>query len=224
MAQQKKPLVRGAILDAAFDLFSTKGYSGTTITEIGRRAGTSTANVYVYFESKLEILYAIYDPWLRERVATLERAVSGIASADERLRFLLRSLWRDIPAEENGFANNLMQAASAAHPGEGYSPALVLWFEERIASMIHDALPPARRALFGEARIGQLLIMAFDGIVINRHLFPQGEVVDDSTLGAVVMMLLGRTGPAKSSWKSAASRRVAVKAVDRAAGKAAGKT
>jgi len=68
MVQRKKPEVREAILAAAFRLFARRGYAATMVADIAREAGVSPGNVYIYFRSKLEILYAIYDPWLRARI------------------------------------------------------------------------------------------------------------------------------------------------------------
>ncbi|MET0207993.1 MAG: TetR/AcrR family transcriptional regulator, partial [Burkholderiaceae bacterium] len=62
MAQHKKTEVREAILEGAFELFSTQGYAATTLSQIAKSAGVSSGNIYIYFESKLDILYAIYDP------------------------------------------------------------------------------------------------------------------------------------------------------------------
>ena len=57
MVQRKKAGIREAILEVAFDLFSEQGYSDTSIPAIARGAGISTANVYVYFTSKIDILF-----------------------------------------------------------------------------------------------------------------------------------------------------------------------
>jgi AcrR family transcriptional regulator len=191
MVQRKKPEVRDAILKSAFRLFSRKGYLATMLTDIARDAEVSPGNIYIYFNSKLEILYAIYDPWLRARLDALDQELRAIRSPRTRVRRLLAALWRDIPAEENGFLNNIMQAISSAKPSEGYRSTLVRWLEKRVAAMLLDALPPRRRAQFKQARIEHVLIMAFDGFAIHRHLHPKGEAIDDRTVNAVAEMLLG---------------------------------
>jgi len=190
MAQVKKQTVRDAILKSAFRLFSRQGYDGTTLSHIAAGAGVSTANVYVYFASKLEVLYAIYDPWLRERLTRLEKDLARVRDPRSRLRMLIEALWRDIPAERNGFANNVMQAASTATPEEGYNPTLLHWVEEHIAAMICDALPPGRRDEFGSARFAHILMMAFDGFVINYHLRP-GRYCSRETIELMCRLLLG---------------------------------
>jgi AcrR family transcriptional regulator len=190
MAQVKKTAVRDAILKSAFRLFSRQGYERTTLAQIAAGARVSTANVYVYFASKLEVLYAIYDPWLRERLTLLAEQLERVRDPHRRLSTLLEALWRDIPAERNGFANNVMQAASTATPEEGYNPTLLLWVEENIAAMIRDALPPARRDELGGAPIAHILMMAFDGFVINYHLQP-GKHCGRETIELMCQLLLG---------------------------------
>jgi len=190
MAQVKKPEVEQAILRSAFELFSRQGYAATTLPQIATGAGVSPANVYIYFRSKLAVLYAIYDPWLRGRNERLERRLAEISSPRERLRTLLTALWRELPRERNGFANNVMQAVSTATPEEGYNPALLAWVEERVAAMIRDAVPPARCRLLGDARFSHMLMMAFDGFVINHHLRP-GAPCGAATIDLVCDLLLG---------------------------------
>lgn len=191
MVQRKKPQIRVAILAAAFRLFSRRGYAATMVADIAREAGVSPGNVYIYFHSKLEILYAIYDPWLRARIEALERQLATERSSRMRLRRLLIALWREIPAEENGFLNNIMQAISASKPSEGYRATLVRWLEKRVADMINDALPASRRRRFAKARVAHVLIMAFDGFAIDCHLHPRRRTIDDRTIDLLTEMLLG---------------------------------
>jgi len=189
MVQQKKALVRDAILEGAFRLFSKRGYAATTLAAIAKSAHVSPGNVYIYFGSKLEILYAIYDPWLRARIHVLEEELSAIRSPRNRLKRLLVALWRDIPAEENGFLNNIMQAISVTDPSEGYRSTLVQWLEGRIAKLLMESLPPDRRVRLRKARLAHVIIMAFDGFAIHRHLHPRENPIDDATIDAIAAML-----------------------------------
>jgi AcrR family transcriptional regulator len=49
---------RQRLLDAATDVFLEKGYDGTRVAEIARRAGLTTGAIYGNFESKAELLTA----------------------------------------------------------------------------------------------------------------------------------------------------------------------
>jgi AcrR family transcriptional regulator len=190
VGQVKKPEVRDAILKTALQLFSKKGYSRTTLEDIARGSGVSSANVYVYFRSKLEILYAIYDPWMRERLNSLETRMAALERPEQKLRLLLTTLWRDMPAEKHGFVNNIMQAISSATARDRYRPTLLRWMEQHLERMLREALPPARRRRLKGARLAHLLVMAFNGYIIYHHINPHAPL-DAATVDAVCAMLLG---------------------------------
>jgi AcrR family transcriptional regulator len=193
MVQVKKPQARAAILDAAQRLFRRQSYHTTTLAQIARAAGMSTANLYVYFDSKLDILYAVYEPWMHARLDLLQKKVKQTDAPLQRVRLILRTLWRDIPAEENGFVNNIVQALSTAGPGETYKPALLNYMEERIGAMIREALPAARRSVVDKTRLAHLLVMALDGFSIHNHINP-GGAADNATINVMASFLLGATG------------------------------
>lgn len=190
MAQVKKPEIRNAILSAADTLFSERGYHNTTLAQIAVKADVSTANLYVYFQSKLDILYSIYDPWLRHRITQLEDDLRRARTPHQRVFKLLHTLWCEIPSEKNGFANNFIQAISTADPKGGYRPELLKWFEVKIATMLRDSLPAWRRDLIAQTRFTHLLAMAFDGFVIGNHLNPSLEC-DDKTITLMASLLIG---------------------------------
>ncbi len=189
MVQVKKPKTREAILNVARRLFGANGYYLTTLSQIAHGAGVSTANLYVYFPSKLSLLYSIYDPWLRERLVKLERTLARIRDPERRIFQLLHALWCEIPAESNGFANNVMQAASTSSPEDGYQPTLLRWVEKRVAAMLRDALPAHRRKVVDETRLAHVLMMAVDGYAIAHHLRPNMKC-DHATLRLMTRLLL----------------------------------
>ena len=94
------------------------------------------------FDSKLDILYTIYDPWLRERLDRLETELAAIANSRTRLLRVLTVLWRDIPEEANGFANNIMQAISGLGPDDHYDPSHLAWYEAKIGKSSGTRTPP----------------------------------------------------------------------------------
>ena len=195
MGQVKKAHVRDAILASAKTLFAEHGYYNTSLPRIAAGAGVSTANVYVYFRSKIEILYEIYDPWLRARLDRLADELTRIDSPFERLRHVLGTFWRDIPAEEGGFGNNIIQAISTFRHGEGYRPTLLYWMEQHLQGLVLACLTQARRKVFAGIELGHFLVMAFDGYIVYHHLDPK-RPLDEVTLDAVCRMLYGG-GPAK---------------------------
>ena len=187
MAQTKKDGVREAILQAAFGQFSDVGYSETSIPSIAAAAGISTANVYRYFPSKLQILYTLYEPWLVARLDALGASLVRVADPRKRLEKLLLALWRELPRATNGFANNVMQALSTSGRNDAYDPHLRLLFQGRVAAWIADATALSAR----ESRIvAGVALMAFDGFAMNVHL-PVGIVCDAATARLMARTLIG---------------------------------
>ncbi|MDZ4054653.1 MAG: helix-turn-helix domain-containing protein, partial [Phenylobacterium sp.] len=54
--QSQKEATRKRVLDAARDLFETRGYEETTVREIARVAEVSVGSVFTTFSSKGDIL------------------------------------------------------------------------------------------------------------------------------------------------------------------------
>lgn len=68
-------LIRNQILDAAEQRLRTYGYGKTTMAEIASDAGMSAANLYRYFENKLDIGAALAQRCFSERLALLQAVV-----------------------------------------------------------------------------------------------------------------------------------------------------
>lgn len=190
MVQRKKDDVRDAICAAAFRLFSAQGYSATSLPQIAREAGISTANVYVYFGSKLEVLFSVYAPWLRERLDRLDDTLERIDDPLRRLERLLLALWRDLPRESNGFANNVMQAISTSAPDGEYSPALREFFQQRVAAWVRRSTGGSQRQA---DRTASVLLMAFDGFAMNARL-KQGVACTPAMAALMAKALLDSAG------------------------------
>ena len=170
MVQVKKAEVRESILAAAGALFTKHGYARATINQIAKAAGIAPSNVYVYFESKLKIMFAIYEPWFRGHLERLEQEVADLPTPEAKVFRIVQKLWRDIPADRNAFSNNIIQAISAATPEDRYDPALLHWTEQKIAGLLSSALPPKRAANVDCVRLAHVLMMAFDGFAVNYRI------------------------------------------------------
>jgi len=80
---------RDAILQASWDLIKHYGYNKTTIDDIARRAGVGKGTVYLYFQSKAEIMLSLTDRTNERIVARLEEIAATDAPPRDRLRACL---------------------------------------------------------------------------------------------------------------------------------------
>lgn len=59
--EEKKKKTKKAILEAAIELFGAKGFEGTSIAQLAKKAGVGKGTVYSYFNTKHDILQAFCD-------------------------------------------------------------------------------------------------------------------------------------------------------------------
>ena len=88
LRERKRARTREAILDAAMELFATRGYDGTTFADIAAAAQIATRTFFGYFASKEELLF----PGADARVQAAIGAIATRAKDDRPSDVLLRAL------------------------------------------------------------------------------------------------------------------------------------
>ena len=83
----QKEATRQRVIEAARELFDTRGYQGTTVREIARHAGVAVGSVFTTFASKDEILSEVMQARLVPLYAEIARVSPHIrGSTVDRLR------------------------------------------------------------------------------------------------------------------------------------------
>ena len=98
------------LMDAAFLLFSHKGYADTSMEEIARAANASTKTIYSRYANKSELLKAVVERIITCNIAEHAAETSPDPGKVEPRHFLV-TLGRRILMELNGPAAGLMQLA-----------------------------------------------------------------------------------------------------------------
>jgi AcrR family transcriptional regulator len=88
---QQSDETREAILSASLKLFAKRGFTSTSVDEIGRAAGITKGAVYWHFKSKDELFLAILDRIRVHWQEVIFRPVSARTGAQERLELLFDS-------------------------------------------------------------------------------------------------------------------------------------
>ncbi len=188
MPQVKKAAINSRILEAAFSLFSEKGYQATSMPDIASRAGTTPGNIYRYYTSKFELFYAVLEPWLNEQIDGLESRVSTMEDGPEKLQEVLTFMWIELPRAGNNFKKNLMEALATKNPEEHYSRNLLQRSERRITRLMDGSLPPdARRALM-PSELAHVVFMAQDGFSLNVRLVEESDRIEELIDGLVALI------------------------------------
>jgi AcrR family transcriptional regulator len=151
---------RRAILDAAEEAFSARGYDGASLAEIGRRAGVSAALPAYFFGGKESLYQAVLERLLAERESRLEPVAARAVAALEHegaLRPALEVLidgYVDFlverPALVRLMAREALDGARRLGPGPRHSAALA----GGLTSVVDALLPHPGRSIDAD----QLLI------------------------------------------------------------------
>jgi AcrR family transcriptional regulator len=108
------------LLDAAVDAFAEQGFGGTSTRDIAVRAGRSQAAVYIHYESKEALLYAISLMGHADALDCLKRAYASSADPAERLHAMVFAFsgWHMDNAKLGRVVQYELHALSGPHRAE----------------------------------------------------------------------------------------------------------
>lgn len=139
---------REAILHATLKLVSQHGFHGTSMAKIAAEAGVSAGIIYHYFESKDDVMNALYREIKQRLGDTLRRTFDPTQPLETRVRHVLGVLMRyylDHPLEsafiEQYTRSPYYTPAIEAETRHFYEPILRT-FEEAQAANLLKPLPP----------------------------------------------------------------------------------
>jgi len=95
---------RDAILDAALRCFVERGFYGTAIPQIAKRAGIASGTIYHYFDSKEALVNALYRKWKSDVARRVFTAFPQWASSREQFRAMWSEMVEFARAHPEAFA------------------------------------------------------------------------------------------------------------------------
>ena len=177
------------ILDAAEALVAEKGFEDATVAEVARRAGSSVGAFYARFHDKTGLLYALYDRYLEQAMATADLALDPARWDGMPIPELLRAVVRflvEVYRERSGLIRAFVlrnysdhefrarQERLSHHVNAGLSRLLLA----RAAEITHP--DPARAAAFGLT----MTVNTIEGAVLFGELRSADLTLSDDELGA----------------------------------------
>lgn len=76
--QERKDLKKKHIIDKAIEVFSVKGYHGTTVKDVVEEANISVGTFYFYFKNKEDLFETLYDEVAEELFIALCNSIQNI--------------------------------------------------------------------------------------------------------------------------------------------------
>ncbi len=115
--QRRKDARPEELVAAALEVFVERGYEGTTLADVARRAGVTKGTIYLYFENKEALFKAVVRETIVPVIAqgeALARSFTG--SARDLLEQLVREYWRLVGETALAGIPKLMMAEAATFP------------------------------------------------------------------------------------------------------------
>lgn len=110
LARIKDELKREKILKTSKILFSQKGYSNTSVSDIVQAANMPVGTIYTYFSKKEEIICTIVEEGWNDIFARLEKLSHSGVSGKEKLRLIIDDFIPELLKDLN-FINILLTEA-----------------------------------------------------------------------------------------------------------------
>jgi len=177
---ERRAETRQRLLDAAAELFATRGIEGSSVDAIAERADRTSGAVYDHFGGKDGLLFALLEGWVDDAAVVIGAELATATTLDERLA----SIWRNVsdPAAGDGrwialehelWSYATRNEAAREHLVRRYRDA---WagVDEAVAEWTDDGHPGV-----GAALIGVLL-----GLEMMRRVDP-AAMTDDVAIAAL---------------------------------------
>lgn len=133
--QRRKEARPQELLDAALTLFVEKGFSATRMEEIATHAGVAKGTVYLYFQSKEDVLKAVIRDSLSSSIAEGRSIVETFEGPSSALVRVAMNLWWERVGETRAGGICKLLIAEA-----GNFPELAQFFVDEVANPGHALL------------------------------------------------------------------------------------
>jgi AcrR family transcriptional regulator len=189
---------RAAILAAALEEFTARGYEGARLDDVARRAGVAKGTIYLYFADK----EALFQDLVRSMVNPVLGTLEQMRSVDVPVRMLVEGMLATFVREVFGTRRKDIVRLILSE-GPRFPAIAEFYYREVIARVLSIIRPLLRRAAErGElpddalARFPQLIIAPGLAAIMWSGLFEKYEPLDvDAMMRAHIDILFGGRAP-----------------------------
>lgn len=161
---------RERLLEAAIELFASRGYGGTAVSALCERAGVAATALYWHFESKQGLLAAAIDRAATTWTEQIEKSTREVPDPGRRLDRLVAGL-RGVVEEHLDELALLLSTALHVDAIDGTSPAVrqsLVQIHERARGSIERGIEEALGRSLPDLDLVALTVFAhLDAIVIT---------------------------------------------------------
>ncbi|HNZ47426.1 MAG TPA: TetR/AcrR family transcriptional regulator [Candidatus Hydrogenedentes bacterium] len=180
------------LLESALQLFSEKGYEGTSIREIIEGAGVTRPVLYYYFTNKEDLFRKLLEPALAKYTRTLADIRENYSDAVGRLKAIARATFRF--AEENPQAVRLVLQLYFAPPKGGPRLDKTIYRLRRfrfLEEIMQEGLEKGELAGGDAQGLALALIGMMDTFVTAKSYLPDTHLSEEAAEGLIDLFYFG---------------------------------
>lgn len=179
---------RGALLDAAAEVFRDRGLEGGSIDEISQRAGFTKGAFYANFESKQDLYLAMLDERFGAEMDRLDASLAGSGEPGDEARAAAEQFIR-LAHEDSDWSRLFFEFTAYAVRDEGFRRALAERYGENQQRMVGvlerwigglPAQPP-----IPIAEIAKMTFAMANGYLIEQLIDPE---LDEELYGTMMVI------------------------------------
>lgn len=181
-----------AILSAAATCFARKGFSATTLAEIGKELGLRKSIVHYYFASKAALIHEVQAYTQRKYLERVREALSAAADGSKaRLPVALGSLWKTLESNKTLVGFNIEVWAAARRDAELKKRAATLQADARkmIAQGVAELMQVRSSEVPASEAISALILAVLNGLTVAEYLEGEEEAKAKEAFEAFLYLL-----------------------------------
>lgn len=179
---------REEILAAAVRVFARNGYAAARMDEVAKEAGVAKGSVYLYFDSREELLAAAFEGLGNRSAQILQEATTGTGPAVERLAGMVRGIMHYL-SRERDLSRVLLDLWSAGR-GEDSPIDMAAVYDDYRAAITHlleEAWEEGSALPVDPGSHASVIVGAIDGCILQSLL---DRAVNPAELAEPIVRLL----------------------------------
>lgn len=184
---------KGQIVEAAVAVFSRLGFERARMEDVARESGLSKGTLYLYYESKDELIGALLKSVFDWGMRDLKSALTSEGSASERLR----KLGELMSGEIEKFYILLpvwFEFYAVAARNEGVRRFMKSYFEEYrgiLAEIVHDGIQRGEFRQVDVEEVTVTLVSLFEGVTLLWAFDPKTVPIGSQMEASIRLLLEG---------------------------------
>jgi AcrR family transcriptional regulator len=147
---KNKKLSKDTILSEAKQLFSAKGYRGTSLQDLTSSFGVSRPSIYYYYKSKMEILSELHSKGFNKALSNFDRILSSDLCTKDKFRKILevhtQNLANDTELSKIFYLNEMEMPAKLTKEikkrRRGYTDKIIEVYKQGVKENIFKKIDP----------------------------------------------------------------------------------